>query len=327
MNLISQKNKILGFNGHPFTQGAYKDVDKQLKLLDGLDEIYYRIDIPVNSKGKPHHSKQFILFFNKLEKYKNIKILPMFSPKIDLNINNLEKQYNQGCYIGNLFFDNYGLYIQNLGDYIEIGNEIDVMTAINKKVNGQNIKHFNNKKLNKYLEFYRGFLDAARINGIDKKVIFNFSYTHWGILETVEKSNFEYDIIGLHWYSNMGDLYNFKNKDISILNLIAEKFQKKILIEEFNIYKGTYELGKRGDYKQWLKQNGQEIIDNDNVVGVIFYELYDEPDFAKNINSINYNPAESAYGIFKYIPESDTYKLKKEYIDFLKLFNYNIRNN
>ena len=136
-------------------------------------------------------------------------------------------------------------------------------------------------------------------------------------LNYLEQLNFPYDVIGLHWYSNMGNLYSYGKEGVNIIDTLSSKFNKKILVDEFNVYQGSLEYIPNSNQQNWLHENLVEILSNSNSLGVIFYELLDQPDFAKNPYSDYYNPGESAYGLYENKTNEKGYILKELYENIL----------
>ena len=324
LNTCSQNEKVFGFNGHPLTQSAYSDISSQFKILKDAKANMYRVDIPINGLGEPHNKEAFKKLALESNSHPSISILPMLSPHINLKIRDLNQQYQRGYDIGRNFFSKYGDVIEKFSSYIEIGNEIELKAIKGAEYSGQSIDHYNTDIIDQYASFYKGFIVAANSTGINKKVIVNIGYVHWGYLVYLEQLNFPYDVIGLHWYSNMGNLFSFKEKKINVLNTLAEKFDKKILVDEFNIYKGTLEFSAIPYHQKWFEENVAEIMTNPNVLGVVFYELLDQPDFAKKRLGGYYNPSESEYGFFSLDSKKDYY-IKDDFKNY-EFFSIGVQN-
>lgn len=314
-NALSQK--LNGANGHPLTQGAYSNISEQFELLSSLNANIYRIDIPISKEGQPINISAFKKLVITNEKYPEIKILPMLSPQVNLLDGNLESQFSRGYKIGWLFFSNYEDELKEFSEYFEIGNEIDLRAIKGAQFSGQSINHYDLDIIKKYAAFYQGFIKALKIFHPNNKIVVNFAFTHWGFLNYLEQLNFPYDVIGLHWYSNMGNLYSYGKEGVNIIDTLSSKFNKKILVDEFNVYQGSLEYIPNSNQENWLHENLVEILSNSNSLGVIFYELLDQPDFAKNPYSDYYNPGESAYGLYENKTSEKGYILKELYENIL----------
>lgn len=82
---------------------------------------------------------------------------------------------------------------------------------------GELISHYNMSKDNiALLLFMKGINDVLRKDDI--KIIINISYIHYEFLDILKKYKIKYDYVGLHWFSEMGNLYDFGSTHRNIID-------------------------------------------------------------------------------------------------------------
>ena len=238
--------------------------------------------------------------------------MPVLIPKFNAQDKSGEQLYTEGKEQAHIFFKKYLSYFSTFGDFVEIGNELDNKFIKGAEYNGDKRSHY--KMDNRSIMYYKGFAEITKLYLPNKKLIINISYIHWGFLELLEDLSFDYDLIGLHWYSDMGNVYDFGKESLNIIDFLRDRFDKKVILTEFNVRAFDKKFNSTIQKKKWLVSNYESLFQNINCLGVIFYELFDEPDFAK-MNSIN-SKTEAFYGLFSKGTNSIEY-IKKEYYENL----------
>ena len=220
----------------------------------------------------------------------------MFVTSIDLTLSGktslTQEEYDK---VYNKFY-NKATALKDYDAYIQIDNELDNIyyKGSGLLTDGTDASRYNSvvgvalaiNAANKAVK------DANAANGSNIKTIVNFSYNHYGffkalknvkidasnVLTTTASSNYltaDWDIIGWDYYSNMADDASYS----SILSGLESNFDKKIIVCESNLTP----TGKNSDgsisYAKdvaWLETFVNACYQNNNVIGFVAYELYDQ---------------------------------------------------
>ncbi|NCD72406.1 glycosyl hydrolase [Mucilaginibacter agri] len=284
--LFAQTGKIIwGANGHPLTQADFNRSTwkTQISYLKELNVDTYRIDVMLDSTGLAKKDDNFVEFLQLLKANGIASQVTAFPAKIHSSAPaNYQDSFNQGVN----FVKKYGEYL----NVIEVGNEEDNASIQHAGVDGSKRSHYNTTKLENTITKIGAFIDGAKSVKPDLKVSLSFSWLHYGFLDVLEDHKVKYDIIGLHWYSNMGDPTNVKPPYGNYFNWISAKYHKPIWITEFNYFQGT----TKADFQkqnQYVTQTLNNILQKGGVGAVFIYELFDQPALRLG------NPTESNYGI------------------------------
>ncbi|MXV51308.1 hypothetical protein GS399_10040 [Pedobacter sp. HMF7647] len=287
LTLTSQdagKSIIWGINGHPLTKQDYKkNWPAQIQAIKDLKLSSYRFDLLIDTNGYARDEESCLKLF-KVLKSNNIAPLPAIMQK-GFNDLDLNDRYRLSYKQGQNFALRYGEYLS----VIEVNNEVDVKSMLSKNFDGRKQNGYDNPKLIRYITAIKGFIDGLKQVKPSVKVTLSFSWLHFYYLTALEENNVNYDIIGCHWYSNMGDITNVKSIG-NVLELLRQRYKKPIWITEFNYFKGTTtaSLAKQNEF---LSTSIHPILAQNIVTGFFIYELYDQP--AINQRS----PGESKYGL------------------------------
>lgn len=303
--LYAQTGKIVwGINGHPLTQADFNRStwNAQINYLKELNVDSYRIDVLLDSTGLAIKNASFLEFLELLKKNGIAPQVTAFPAKIHSSMPaNYQQSFNQGAN-----------FVKAYGDYlgvIEVGNEEDNASIQHAGVDGTKRSHYDINKLENTVAKIGAFIDGAKSIKSDLKVSLSFSWIHYGFLDVLEDHKVKYDIIGLHWYSNMGDPTNAKPPYGNYFNWLSARYHKAIWITEFNYFQGT----TKADFQkqnQYVTQTLNNILQKNAVGGFFIYELFDQPALRLN------NVAESNYGIV--YKDSNGEYAKKDVFDSYK---------
>lgn len=297
---------VWGINGHPLTQADYRhNWTEQLNEIKKLHLNMYRFDVLLNADGISKNSSLLINLLEKLVK-SNIKPLPavMLNGFKNVPADNI---YSLAFKQGQTFAKKYSQYI----NVIEVGNEGDDKLIKSPNLDGTKLAHYDKDKAVRLISATRGFIDGLKSVKPQIKVTLSFSWVHFYYLQMLEDNKVNYDIIGYHWYSNMGDMTNVRKPFGNVLAGVYKRYKKPIWITEFNYFKGT----TRVDFKRQREyiENSLRGIMAQNIIGGFFvYELYDQPSLAIK------RPDEASYGLL-YRDSSGNYVPKDAYKGFQKL--------
>lgn len=274
-----------GINGHPLTQSAYRNnLDEQIKYLTDLKLDSYRFDVLLGADGYPKNELAFNTLLKKLSA-SNISALPvlMQSGLKGLDDTAIYKaSYTQG--------ENFGRRYGKFLNIVEVNNEADNKMLLPGNLSGSTEKDYDLKKSKKIISAIKGFIDGLKANSIKLKVTLSVSYIHYYYLQLLADNLVKYDIIGCHWYSDMGDIANAKPFGDNVLTTITKRFKKPIWLTEFNHGKGTAKVGLDVQ-NSYIKSAIAKMLAQHIITGLFIYELFDQPNLA-----LKY-PNESSYGL------------------------------
>ena len=282
--LVYSDSIKIGINGHPLTQEAYLEasLDSQVNLIKELNLNYYRIDLVIDEVGNLQNEVRFQELVRKA-KNKNIEILPVL---INSGWEKEIKQQNSYL-LGQKIGAKFALTYKSNIEYYEIGNEDD-SKLMSAKDDGSLTEHYDLTKLKKLINYYKGVIKGIKTEDKNAQIIISSSgWLHLGFFKLLEEANVNYDILGYHWYSDMGDL---KNDRFNILDSL-DKFNKPIWFTEINRRNGSKEGAYTGNtsfkeseskevaQSQWIKRYIEQLCTKSNVRAIFIYELFDEPAF------------------------------------------------
>lgn len=337
---------VWGINGHIGYGNHYEYPDykwngsfqlqKDLILEHQID--FYRINVRTDSNGELTYSSSNNTLHNtpfetilQLSEMHDFQLLVILEFNINYDKVTLTQAYNLGYQKANGFVSNYG----NRVNYYVLGNELDrSVTRINPITgniyDGDLLSHYDVAKFNKLAAYFRGMIDGIKsVNPNAHTVINNSGWKRWGFYELLESAlpSINYDIVGLHWYSNMSTLPNEQDTEFPYrikngnMEDVPEKIHgitnKPIWITEINRGEGTYN-GSEQLQSFWINKFIDDLNERHYVKGFFVYELFDET---------NLSGGESKYGIIKWnVPQtsngydyklaSKTYKFKIEETKF-----------
>ena len=308
------KKFTYGVCGHPLTQEAYaNNLGLQLQLIKNLKCSFYRVDLPVDAVGSVVNADKFATLLQQSRR-NGIQILPVlvFSNEAR-TYSSPDEAYKKGLLYGTNFAKRYKTYFT----YYEIGNEED-NNLILPQVHGTTVAQFDTVKAKTLMSYFRGVCAGIKKEDVSAKLIINHGWVHWGFLDLLVQYNVNYDIIGSHWYSDMGNLDSAPNNFGNILSKLNKKYKKPIWITEFNIRNGApMTLTKTND--AWLARNLRTIRRSQLVRAVFIYELLDEPAFG-NKQSAYQNLGEATYGLSAWRTTGYTQVQPKQLFDRYKTF-------
>ncbi|WP_164849844.1 glycosyl hydrolase [Mucilaginibacter limnophilus] len=300
------KDFVWGINGHPLTQADYSDNwDKQIEAIKDLKLNSYRFDVLLNVDGEAKDDDGFTGILKKL-KENHITPLPAVMQKGFKGVG-FDDIYPKAYEQGKAFAAKYGEYITVL----EVGNEGDNKIIKSANVDGIRAEHYDNEKARRLVTATKGFIDGLKAVQPQIKVTLSFSWIHFYYLQMLADNNVNYDIIGYHWYSNMGDITNVRKPFGNVLQLVSKRYNKPIWITEFNYFKGTTKVDFSRQ-NEFISKNLQHIIAQGIISGFFIYELYDQPALKRRY------PTEANYGLL-HKDSSGRYEKKTAYLGFRQL--------
>lgn len=286
----------IGIGGHTFTQAAYNDIpaDNQLELLKELNVRVYRFDIGSNTLflGK------WIDFAHELKK-NNIEPLALLvppgkrNPKADLN--EVESSAREYAF-------NVARKMKDCVQYWDIDNELDGWAILHKgdMMADGNIYNFNppagdqkdNYEDARYqfaMHRIKGLIAGVRAADPNAKVMVNSAgWHHFGFIDRLVQDGVAFDILGWHWYSEMGNLDEAKyRKNLVVMDRLLS-YGKPLWITENNYRPGgaPEQEVRQAEYFANTVERMKKLFPKVRVYCV--YELLDEPYFGATTPYGNY---------------------------------------
>lgn len=293
----------LGVNGHPYVQEVYKaiSIEDQIKKVQEIGFKWYR-----NDWYEYATTQNGVVQYNKLikeAKKKGIKILPIIIPPVDLKKEqSLDQIYRKSFKFAHQLVTLY----KNDIDTWELHNELDNYSIIStNEVNildlvwkagiprGDKEEHYSIERYNKAKSALKGLADGVFSADKTAKRIINSSYMHYGFMQLLVRDNIGFEIIGWHWYSDMGEITKVRGN----YNLLEQLkiINKPIWVTELSRRNGSYGRNGESEHSLYIDRTVNDYMQLAKVYPIekIFvYELLDEPNFGSN-------NGESYYGLIK----------------------------
>jgi hypothetical protein len=200
----------LGVNGHPLSQAVYSDTtgvsyDDQLKDVRELGAQWYRIDLG----AKADLTKMDLLA--KKAQAQGVQLLPgifaLYDPANDDLATVEKKSHDRAVQIVNRYKSSIHVW--------ELANEQDNATLYRrgdpgwfKPANdGDQVGDYNPKKYAVVAAMLRGLSEGVHEADPSARRIINFAgWLHTGFFQKIEDDHIPYDIVGIHWYQDMGEI-------------------------------------------------------------------------------------------------------------------------
>lgn len=314
---------IWGINGHTIDVPSYiflGSLDLQMDFLKELQLSHYRINVTLNEEGEVDYWKgDTQRWHNTLSKSNaaGIQIFPVILPrKFDFSISKQEaftkaKKQTAG------FAKKYG----NQLDHYALGNEMDLYIDFDGK-DGSKIEHYDLKKFDVWIAFLKGMAAGIRQEDPTAKLVINGAGRHrYGYFEYIKQQQVDYDIIGFHWYSEMGKVatpYLSEKDGLDIMQYMHEQYKKPIWITEINQHWGVDDHPETHQ-AFWVDHFIDHLKGREYIKAFMFYELLDEPHLDDGEGYEN--PRQAYFGLidwvtpytsYRYRPAAITYKYKIE---------------
>lgn len=195
----------LGVNGHPlrphgpYSQAEGVSLDEQLTDIKNLGADWYRFDVGLPSTGQDFPGMDSLV---KAAQEHGVQLLPVLFPTIDRDHDTLAA-IQQKSYDGAFRF--VSRYKSSIHVY-ELSNEQDVYSASGAP-NGDQVGDYDPRKFGIVAAMLRGLADGVRAaDGNAMRIIDFAGWLHTGFFQLVEDQHIPYEIVGVHWYQNMGEI-------------------------------------------------------------------------------------------------------------------------
>lgn len=269
---------IWGVNGHPLFRGAYAgahEPEAQINYLDELHVTYYRINVVVDTVhgGVAWNGTSLASLLDVAHRHR-VHVLPVLDSHPDLSLpfepQAIAASARAGYRIGHQFAAQYGARVT----HIEAGNELD-LPALPTGVVGSDIAQYDPKVLALTTAFLRGMTRGIRAAAPQIRIIVDVSGRDYGFLDALVQDSVDFDVLGCHWYSEMGDIAAPSGDEKSALQRLTA-YHKDIWITEAGRRNGSQEESPPDDQASWIKKFAREDYGFEQVKAFFVYELYDE---------------------------------------------------
>ena len=288
--MVRRDEFVFGINGHPLMQAAYSyevsTVDEQFELLQKLRIRWYRVDVIPDSTGLVDGS---VVDLARAAKRHGITLLPVLTVRPRPAVTAMAA-YAEGLGIGRGFASRYGSWFS----HIEAGNELDIWPlGSGPGGDGSTLSQYNADTLAVVTAFLRGLSRGLKAAAPEVQVIINSAgWRHWAFFDALKRDTVAYDVVGYHWFSDMGDIDQPVDSGMSVLDHLTS-LGKDIWMTE---------VGRRGtvpddpvDQGLWVGKYARDFYGSRQVKALFVYELYEQRDFL--LNSDPRDDTEAFYGI------------------------------
>jgi hypothetical protein len=261
-----------GVNGHPI-RAAYGTLSmaQQLDLMKDIGISSYRVDVYILDQMDTLDQ----LVSQALPR--GIEILPMLQPELG---SDEESSYDIGLGFGKAFAERFRSSIR----FWELGNEWENWVGV--WLDGSRPSRYNTKRYNIVRGMIRGLLDGIHAGDPNSKgIVGNAGWCHYGFQQRLLDDGVNFDITGVHWYSDQGSLLKAGCGNRNILAILA-RWGKPIWLTEFNTREET-------EQDEWLVATMSEVQSvkaTYRVERMHIYQLLDEPHLSGH---------EATYGLAK----------------------------
>jgi len=280
-----------GVNGHPTQQAVYSGAEtlrSQLNYLLALGATHYRVDLTVDTLGSvASFPSGLSLSFDRVLQAasdRGITLLPVLTRRPDYRVSP-ETNFRTGYLIGRRFAERYGWQLCQ----IEAGNETEEgalrYSAATDPLTGRSdtnywagtqLDHYDPERLNTVLHFLGGLTRGLREGAPQVQIVIDVAGRHYGFFEALERAGVDFDIYGLHWYSDMDDAGGGFAAALEELERPPRR-PLPIWVTEVNRRGGSQAERPGDDQGAWIRRLAAHAAENSRVKGFFVYELLDQP--------------------------------------------------
>ncbi|MDD5323186.1 MAG: CARDB domain-containing protein [Methylococcales bacterium] len=268
----SVSNPFFGFAGHFWGPYANSSATTLLDLVQKAGAGIYRVDL----KTDTYALTDALL---SAAATRNIKLLAILQSP--------DSTYTSAFNEAKAFATKYAGRIS----YYQISNEQDLATGTIQG-DGALPTDYDNTLYAQAKTRIQGLLDGVRAGDPSAKAIINFTWLHYGFIQRLINDGIKFDIIGIDWYSNMGDIANVRG-NFNLPVYLKSQFGKPLWVNEGNRWEGSTG-GNETAQATYISQITTAMCNNPNINAYIVYELLDEPgaspEFEKHMGLL-YTPA------------------------------------
>lgn len=253
---------IWGINGHGKQQAAYpaSQLDNQLQKAADLGVTYYRVDVEPNLNADGSYNWTYLDQVIDGAYDKGLKIYLVLFAKLIQDEAFLEQTGE----------DIAARYRGKIA-YYQLGNEIDNDCILGSQYDGSQTSHYDPAVYQVMRDKIIALGSGIRSGDPDAKRVINMGYRHTAFLEMLLADGVEWEVNGLDWYSNMGDM-------TFTLNKLQSYPQSEVLVAECNTYRGSL-VWTEQEQADYIRDTANQFYYEapSKVTGFFVYELLEEP--------------------------------------------------
>jgi hypothetical protein len=291
-----------GVSGHPNVQEGYCQVPMatQINLVAQLGMGWYRCDW---DQARLEHSRAV---YDRLVGHalrKGIRILPIIFPSTSCRSEATPEEIRQASFEFARWL--VGRYRGPITHW-ELDNELDLLAMVRKgercrdgtvwqwgDPDGDRPEHYEEARYQKVRAELTGLYEGVKAADPEAMTIVNTGgWLHYGFIQRlVREDNVPFDILGWHWYSEMGDVTKVRGNFTLLEHL--KGYSKPIWFTEVE-RRGGSQGGKEKQQAEYLTATARQLRAYPGVEAFFVYELLDEPYFGMD-------NAESYYGLVELV--------------------------
>lgn len=177
---------------------------------------------------------------------------------------------------------------------------------------GREISNYHPLKMKVVTEYMRALSNAVADFDSQAKRVINTTWLHTGMIKYYQQSGVNFEVVGLDWYEN-GDInvstgniwldrptfdYSYGNNASLCEDLLTHFPDKEYMICESNYWPQTeVDYDKQTEYYMTLINRAYNSPLGDKMLGIIVYELLDQPNHSNTKGGTVYN-GEANLGLF-----------------------------
>jgi hypothetical protein len=291
-----------GVNGHPNVQEGYRQVPltTQLDLVARLGAGWYRCDVYQGSAEKDPNA--FDMLVAEATR-RGIRILPVIFPSASCRDAVPPDRIRQGAFE---FARSMAARCRGRITHWELDNELDLFAMVRKgekcrtglvwqwgDPDGDRPEHFEESRYQRVKAELTGLHEGIKAGDPGAKTIVDTGgWLHYGFFDRlIREDGIAFDILGWHWYSEMGDMTRVRG-NLNVLDRLRT-YGKPIWITEIN-RRGGSQAGAEDDQAAYLSRVSKQLRNAPGVEAFFVYELLDEPYFGRD-------DPESHYGLVRIV--------------------------
>lgn len=117
--------------------------------------------------------------------------------------------------------------------HMELGNETDSICIKGSNYSGANVADYDAVKYQRVMNALKGLSDGVRAGDASVKRIINTAgWYHYGFVDLLIADQVNFEVLGWHWYSQMGSMGRIMRK--------LSAYEKPIWVTEVNRWRGSY---------------------------------------------------------------------------------------
>jgi hypothetical protein len=255
-----------GVCGHPDPDSGYSDIsiEKQLDLVAGLGATWYRVDWDQHAyDSNPGFFERLVRAARK----RHIQILPILYPINRYASPATDDQVRQGSFE---FAKRVAAHFGKALPIYELDNELDGYSIYGGSP-GDSLSNYDEAKYQREVVQLRGLQAGVKAGDRSAQVMIDTAgWLHYGFIQRLVNDHVPFDILGWHWYSDMGDITQVEGRNVWT---ILRGFGKPIWLTEINVKHPSTDPNEAS----YIAQTAAQFRRLPGCHAYFPYELLDEP--------------------------------------------------